>query len=215
MSKIIVLGGSGYAGSAIVSEAALQGHDVVSVSRSLPESPIEGVSYIEGSVVDTDVRKDALEGADVIIAALSPRGDMVGKLAPLYKEIAREASRIGARFITVGGFGSLRPAEGAPRFVEGPDFAADYKPESLELLSVLTYFATEAPEELDWLYVSPAAEFGGYNPGVKTGKYVISGEVAVFNEAGASQLSSQDLALALIDEVAASKYHKAHISVAY
>ena len=215
LSKVIVLGGSGYAGAAIVSEAALQGHEVVSVSRTLPNESIDGVSYIEGSVIDANLRAQVFDGADVIIGALSPRGDMAGELAPVYKTIAQEALRIGARFIVIGGFGSLRPAEGAPRFAEGPDFPADYKDESLELLSVLTFFSTEALEELDWLYVSPAAEFSGYNPGEKTGKYVISGSVAVFNEAGVSQLSSQDLALAVIDEVGHSEHHREHISVAY
>ena len=40
MSRITVIGGTGYAGSAIVAEAAARGHQVTALSRSLPDAPI-------------------------------------------------------------------------------------------------------------------------------------------------------------------------------
>ena len=45
MSRIAVIGGTGYAGSAIVREAASRGHEVVSFSRSVPaeEARVDGV----------------------------------------------------------------------------------------------------------------------------------------------------------------------------
>lgn len=215
MTKIVVIGGSGYAGSAIVAEAAARGHQVVSVSRSTPSNPITGVEYHNGSATDAAIRQHAFEAADVIVGTVSPRGDMTGKVAELYKTIAGEAAEADSRFVVVGGFGSLRPAEGAPRFVDGDDFPADYKPESLELASVLDYFQTEAPASLDWLYVSPAAEFGGHVSGEKTGKYRLNGPIAVFDENGQSKLSSQDLAVAIVDEIEAVSHPNQHISVAY
>ena len=56
MTRITVFGGTGYAGSAIVAEAARRGHEVTSVSRSVPEQQVEGVRYETGSVLDADVR---------------------------------------------------------------------------------------------------------------------------------------------------------------
>ncbi len=44
MSRIIVIGGTGYAGSAIVTEAAARGHAVTAFSRSLPAEPVPGVN---------------------------------------------------------------------------------------------------------------------------------------------------------------------------
>ena len=52
MSRIVVIGGTGYAGSAIVAEAAARGHEVTALSRSLPADRIEGVDYIQGDATD-------------------------------------------------------------------------------------------------------------------------------------------------------------------
>lgn len=46
MSRITVIGGTGYAGSAIVAEAAARGHEVAVLSRSAPEPPVGDVSYV-------------------------------------------------------------------------------------------------------------------------------------------------------------------------
>lgn len=215
MTKITILGGTGYAGSALVQEAVERGFTTTTISRSKPEAPIEGATYLEGSVLDDTVRLAALADADVIIAALSPRGDMAGKVGPLYRELAVNAAASKSRLIIVGGFGSLRPAAGEPRIATGKDFSDDYRPEALELAGVLDWLQSDAPAGLDWLYVSPAASFGGFNPGQKTGAYRIAGEVPQYDADGNSSLSSQDLALALIDETEKPQHHSEHISVAY
>src|SRR5690606_9766402 len=110
MANITVIGGTGYAGSAIVKEAISRGHRVTAVSRSSPGAPIEGVTYVTSSAQGNGA---AIEGADVVVAALSPRGDNLGKLPAIYRQLAEEASRIDARFVVIGGFSSLRPAAGA------------------------------------------------------------------------------------------------------
>ena len=194
MAKITVLGGTGYAGSAIVNEAAARGHEVTSVSRHAPASIPDRVRHAQGSATDDKILAAAVRDTDVIIAAMSPRGDMAGKIPEVYRKAAVAASAEGARFIVIGGFGSLRPAEGAPRFAEAADFIAEYKDEALELIQVLDTLLADSPDTLDWLYVSPAAEFGAYNPGDKKGQYRISGTIASFDEAGNSQLSGADLA---------------------
>jgi len=43
MVTIVVIGGTGYTGNNIVREAASRGHRVISVSRSEPKEPVEGV----------------------------------------------------------------------------------------------------------------------------------------------------------------------------
>ena len=45
MTRIAVIGGTGYAGSHIVAEAVSRGHTVVSVARKVPAERIEGVTY--------------------------------------------------------------------------------------------------------------------------------------------------------------------------
>ncbi len=213
--KIVILGGSGYAGSAIVAESANRGFETVSISRKLPENQVKGVNYLAGSLLDDEFRRQALEGADVVVATLSPRGDMAGKLGGLYQKLAQESSAISARFFVIGGFGSMKPSADAARFAEGEGFPDDYKPEALELMGVLDYLSGQSNQELDWLYVSPAQEFGGFNPGQRTGKYRLGGEVAFFDVDGKSQLSALDLAIAIMDEAEKPEHHREHISVAY
>ncbi|CAN5186602.1 NAD(P)H-binding protein [soil metagenome] len=215
MSKIVILGGTGYTGSAIVAEAAARGFDVVSVSRSATEDKIEGVNYIEGSVLDNAIRSKAFDGADVVIAALSPRADMAGKVVQVYKAVIEDLADSDTRLFIIGGFGSLKLSADSDRIVNGDDFEPAYKPEALELLSVLDSLQSSAPEALDWLYVSPAATYGAFNPGEKRGNYTVSGDVALFDANGESNLSNFDLATALVDEIENPAHHKEHISIAY
>src|ERR1700735_4462445 len=118
MSRIVVIGGTGYAGSAIVSEAAARGHEVTAFSRSLPDDRVQGVSYIQGDATDEAALASAISGADVVVAALAPRGPLAGPFRDVNRTIARLADAEKARLFVVGGFSSLRPAAGAARFVE-------------------------------------------------------------------------------------------------
>ena len=79
MVAITVLGGTGYAGSVIVGEAAGRGHTVVSVSRTFPDQQVPGVRYVLASLLDPAAHVEALAGAEVVISALSPRGDLRGR----------------------------------------------------------------------------------------------------------------------------------------
>ncbi|HEX6947835.1 MAG TPA: NAD(P)H-binding protein [Acidimicrobiia bacterium] len=208
--RIVVIGGTGYVGSGIVAEAVARGHEVVAVSRSGPAHPVEGVEY-----VTTDAHTDLpdLADVDVVVACMSPRGDNAGRLRPLYLEIGRRASDVGARFVVIGGFSSLRPEPGAPRFAEG-DIPAAYAAEAREMNSVLD--ALQAGEvDVDWLFVSPAARFGSFNPGTDRGTYRVSGEVALFDETGESDISGVDFSRAVLDEIESPRHSRAHIGVAY
>ncbi|WP_194922416.1 NmrA family NAD(P)-binding protein, partial [Catenulispora rubra] len=44
MTSITVIGGTGYTGSHIIREAAARGHQVTSLSRSLPAEQLPGVT---------------------------------------------------------------------------------------------------------------------------------------------------------------------------
>jgi uncharacterized protein len=214
-TKIAVVGGSGYAGSAIVREAAKRGHAVTSLSRSIPEAKIDGVTYVAA---------DALKGslplgeAQVVVGALSPRGDQVGALAKAYAALAAQARDIGARLVLVGGFSCLRREAGAPRMIEGETFPPDVPPEVVaearENVDVLNRLLADK-SGLDWLFVSPGMEFSAWMPGEDLGRYRVGGEVALFDEAGRSAISGPDYALAVLDEIETPKYRRAHIGVAY
>lgn len=213
MSKIAVIGGTGYTGTNIVREAAARGHDVVSWSRSAPETPVEGVRYETGDAAQA-VR--IIADADVLVLTLSPRGSLAARGAQLglYQAFAATAARSGTRLIAVGGFSSLRPAPGEPRFAEG-ELPEQFRDEALEGDSIRTWFVESAPAELEWTFVSPAAGYGAWAPGERTGVYRVGGEVALFDEGGRSEISGADFADAILNEVERGEHVREHIGVAY
>ena len=212
MATIVVFGGTGYTGGNIVREAASRGHQVISVSRSEPKEPVEGVRYELGSVDVIGPR--VVPGADAVVAALSPRGDLAGHLVEVYAGLARLSAEAGARYLQVGGFSSLRPAPGQPRFVEG-EIAEEYRDEALEGEATRVMLAEKAPEELDWVFVSPAGTYGAWAPGERTGTYRVGDDVALFDAEGGSNISGGDFALAIVDEIDNPVRHREHIGVAY
>lgn len=211
MANITVLGGTGYAGAAIVAEAAKRGHQVTAVSRSVPAATVEGVKYVHGSALDAAVLAQALDGADAVVIATAARGDMVEGQATLTQTVASAAAEKGVRLIAVGGYSVLRPAAGAPRFVEG-DVPEAYRVEANAGYALLQLLES-SPEALDYVYVSPAAKFGAWTPGEDTGSYTLGADVALANADGASQISAADFALAIVDLAQASEPSRAHVSV--
>ncbi|WP_374969630.1 NAD(P)-dependent oxidoreductase [Terrabacter sp. BE26] len=212
MATIVVFGGTGFTGSNVVREASARGHQVVSVSRSVPDDPIPGVRYETGDA--EQVAERVIPGADAVVAAISPRGDMSGRLVEVYRELARQSAAAGARYIQVGGFSSLRPAQGAPRFVEG-DIPQEFRDEALEGEATRALLAEEAPEDLDWVFVSPAASYGAGVAGERTSGFRVGDDIALFDEEGGSNISGADFAAAIVDEIERPTRHRAHMSVAY
>lgn len=216
MARIVVLGGTGYAGGNIVAVAAARGHQVLSYSRNLPQTSVAGVDYRTGDITDDALIAAVVEGADVVVSALSPRGALegVGVLRAVETKIADTAKEAGVRFGVIGGAGSLLVAEGGPALAETDSFPADYKAEADEMASVLEDLrASDAA--LDWFFVSPAASFGAWVPGEATGTYRIGGDVLLVDADGNSNISGADLADAVVTEIEQPRHVRARFTVAY
>jgi len=211
MSRITVIGGTGYAGAAIVAEAVRRGHEVLAISRNAPAEPIAGATYLQGSAMDVDVRARAFKDAYAVVSATAPRGAMADQQLELTEALASRAGASGVRLIVVGGYSSLRPAAGAPRFIEG-FVPSQYLAEAKAGYAVLQTLMAE-PEQLDWTYVSPAQTFGAFAPGPATGKYRIGGDVAILDSEGKSYVSAPDFAMAVVDIVDSATHRRKHVSV--
>lgn len=211
MSKILIIGGTGYTGTNIAREAVARGHYVTSFSRSEAKEPVDGVIYEYGSAEQAAA---LIKSHEAVVATLSPRGDTAGVLTGLYLAYAAEAAEEGVKLVVVGGFSSLRPAPGEPRFAEG-EIPEQFRAEALEMDGLREWFATSAPEGLDWTFVSPAGGYGVWDPGERTGSYRVGGEVALFDADGKSEISGPDLAVAIVDEIESNAHPRAHIGIAY
>ncbi|HSF36157.1 MAG TPA: NAD(P)H-binding protein [Nocardioides sp.] len=209
MTRITVLGGTGYVGAAVVAEARKRGHDVTAVSRTAPTSPVDDVAYVEGSVLDTDVLERTTAGSDVVLVALSPRGDMAGKLEGVVQELVQRLAGTSTRLGYVGGASSLLTKEGGPRLwdVTKDQIPDEVKPEIRTGLDVLAMLEA-SPESLDWFYVSPPTDFGSWLGTESKGEYVLGGDVLLRDAHGASTISADDLALAILDEIETPTHHR-------
>lgn len=209
MAHITVLGGSGYAGSAIVAEAHRRGYQVTAVSRNEPAQPISGVEYVRGSALDASVLDAVTAGRDTVIVALSPRGDMAGKQEGVVEDLIERLAGTTTRLGYIGGASSLHVEEGGPRVwdVSREHVPADVKPEIETGLNALELLKA-SPETLDWFYVSPPEDFGSWLSTPSKGTYVLGGDVLLRDAEGTSTISAADLALAIADELDSPAHHR-------
>jgi len=213
MARIVVLGGTGYAGRHIVSEAVSRGHDVVAVSRSVPSDRVEGADYVQGSALDLASIADAFTGADAVVSALSPRGDMADRALEALANVVAQVSGTSTRLGVVGGAGGSLVAPGGPRLFD-LDFPEEYKHEAqvgIDSLALLE--ATDAA--VDWFFIHPAEVFGPWAEGERTGSYRDGGDVIVRDAEGKSYISGADFAVAVVDEIEQGNHHRERFTVGY
>lgn len=212
MTSIAIIGGTGYAGGHIAAEAARRGLTVTTVSRSAEASPVPGVTHVQGQIGDSALVEQLAEQHDVLVLAVHADGEppLLDVLPGIVKATAAGPARLGL----VGGAGSLYVAEGGPLLVETPEFPAEYKATALAHAEVLEWLRANG-DEADWFYVSPPALFGAYAPGEATGAYRTGDDVLLVDEAGNSEISGTDFALAFVDEIVEPRHRQARFTVAH
>ncbi len=212
MATIAVLGGTGYAGRHIVTEAVQRGHTVLSIARTAPSERVEGATYVEGTLLDVPALAKELVGADVVISAVAPRGEMEGQvrsnLEALFSLLPDDV-RVGV----IGGAGGSLVSPGGPRVVDS-GFPEEFKAEALEAVGVLEDLQAEQSGR-DWFFIHPAGGFGAWNPGERTGTYRDGGDVIVTDADGESYISGADLAVAVLDEIENPRHHRERFTVGY
>ena len=214
MSRIAVIGGTGYAGSAIVAEAARRGHQVTAFSRSAPDEPIAGVTYVQGDASDEADLRAVVEGSDAVVAALAPRGPLADTFREVNRVIARLADAAGATLFVVGGYSSLRPAPAADRFVTDLSAVpAELHPEILAGAALILEDLPMTPDSLTWTFVSPALGFGAHAPVEDTGRYRLGSDVAVAPHDGGT-ISAPDYALGVVDLIESNDHPREQVNLA-
>lgn len=212
MTSIAIIGGTGYAGGHIAAEAARRGLAVTTVARGPETSPVPGVTHVQGQIADSALVEQLAEQHDVLVLAVHADGEPA--LLDVLPGIAKAAAAGGARVGVVGGAGSLNVAEGGPLLVDTAEFPAEFKATALAHADVLEWFRGAEPD-LDWFYVSPPALFGSYAPGEATGAYRTGGDLLLVDDAGNSEISGADFAVAFVDEIVEPKHRRTRFTVAH
>jgi len=193
---IAVYGATGAIGSKIVEEARSRGHEVTGISR-------RGGTELTGDALDRDFAASVAEKHDVVVSAIGPsRTEDDG--TRFSDSIANLVDTLGVRrLIVVGGAGSL--TVGGVRLVDTPEFPELYKAESLKGATTLELLRN-AGDDVDWTYLSPAPLIV---PGERTGSY----RVELETPAG-DQVSIEDYAVALVDEIENPQHPRQRFTVA-
>lgn len=206
MSKILVFGSTGQAGSRIVKEALDRGHEVTGFERGKSEEA-KAYNVVNGDVLNFEGLSDLVKNFDVVISALGPAHGHEATLLSMTEKIVEAAKAAKVRLVVVGGAGSLEVAPNV-MLMETEGFHPDWKPIAKAHFDVLTLLRNS--NDLDWLSVSPAALF---MPGEKVGSYKIGKDAFMTDEAGNSTISMEDYAVAVIDEVENKAFSKERISL--
>ena len=215
MATIAIFGGTGFAGGAIREEALRRGHTVISVSRkrgNLPEE--DGLIIHEGNIHDPALVDQMAAEADVVVVAIRAGASEGVRLVDAMGSLTAAAAAHRSRLGVVGGAGTLRVSEDGPRVVDLPDFPDAYRGEALGQADVLTALR-ETPPDVDWFYISPAADYGPGDPGEATGRYRIGGDLLLTDAEGRSYISRADYATAFVDEIEHPRHRRTRFSVAY
>lgn len=202
--KIALIGATGMVGSRVLAEALQRGHQVGAIARKAGTlAPREGLRTLPLDVGDGAALTAALAGHDV--AVISVKYSQVDPRPIL--EAIQDAGV--PRVLAVGGAGSLQAAPGVD-LVDTPSFPAAYKDEALAARELLRLLRAGSP--LVWSFVSPSALL---QPGERTGRFRIGGDQLLVDAAGASRISVEDLALAVVDELESPKHSGQRFTVGY
>jgi len=79
-------------------------------------------------------------------------------------------------------------------------------------LAGVLYDLQKNEKELDWAYFSPA---GNIAPGERTGKFRLGKDQLIVDEEGKSNISVEDYAVAMLDEVESPVHHRERFTIGY
>lgn len=111
--------------------------------------------------------------------------------------------------LVVGGAGSLEVAPGV-QLVDTPEFPAQWKGTAEGAREALKLLRAEA--ELDWTMLSPSAHL---EPGERTGRFRLGTDQLLVDAQGASRISVEDYAVAMIDELERPAHARRRFTVGY
>jgi len=216
MKKIILIGGSGFVGSAILKEALDRGYVVTTIVRH-PESITtthKNLTVKKGDVSIPGTVRENCKDFDVLISAYNPgwtNPDIAAETTRVYRIILDDVKQSGIeRFIVVGGAGSLFVSPGK-RLMDSGAIPESYLP-AVRALAGFYLEDLTAEKSVDWVFFSPA---GDLFPGNRTATFRLGKDDLIVNEKGESKISVQDYSIAMIDELENSVFHFERFTIGY
>lgn len=216
MKNVVLIGASGFVGTAILNELLNRNHKVTAIVRDAKKMNASNpnLTIVEADVTDTDALKEASKGKDTVISAYNPGWknphiyEDTLKNYPLIVESAKQAGV--KRLLIVGGAGTLFYAPGK-MVMDADDVPAQLLP-GIKSLGEFYLNTLRKEKDIDWIFLSPAANM---TPGQRTAKFRIGKDDLVVDANGDSNISVEDFAVAMVDELEQEKHHKERFTIGY
>jgi putative NADH-flavin reductase len=214
--KVALIGASGFVGKAVLNELLQKGHQVTAIVRDLNRlEPRDGLTIVKGDATNEQALAGVIEGNDAVISAFNAgwtNPNLYDDFLNGSKAIQAAVKNLGVkRLLVVGGAGSLYLED--KQLVDSPDFPVEWKAGATAARDYLDELKKETV--LDWVFLSPAIEMHPGTSGIRKGVYRTGGEHPLFDDAGRSIISVEDLAVAIVDEVEQAKHSRQRFTVAY
>ncbi len=211
--NIVLIGASGFIGTAVLNEALGRGHHVTAlVTRPAKLAPHAQLSALAGDVRNAGALCEQLKGADAVVSAFSghAQADTLGFYMEGMRNVIKAAkeARVGRLFV-VGGAGSLEVAPGV-QLIDTPQFPEQYRATAEGARQALALLRAEPA--LNWTMLSPSAMIA---PGQRSGQYRLGADQLLVDADGNSHVSVEDFAKAVVDELEMPAHERQRFTVGY
>ena len=216
MKNVVLIGASGFVGTAILNELLNRGHKVTAIVRDPAKVTASNpnLKVIQADVTDTDVLIEASKGKDAVISAYNPgwkNPNIYEETLKNYPLIVDSVKKAGVeRLLIVGGAGTLFYAPGK-MVMDADDVPAKLLP-GIKSLGEFYLNTLRKENDIDWIFLSPAANM---TLGERTGKFRIGKDDLVVGVNGDSNISVEDYAVAMVDELEQKHHHKERFTIGY
>ena len=219
MKNVVLIGATGFVGSAILNELIERSHKVTAIVRNLESAKVKNplIEYVVADATNPAELAQIAKGKDAVISAYNPgwaNPRQYEDTLENYPKIVEGAKQAGARrLLIVGGAGTLFVKPGL-RLMDTGSLPEAWMP-GVKSLGEFYLNTLTKEQDIDWIFLSPAANLGNLQPGTRTGKYRVGKDELLVDEKGDSFISVEDYAVAMVDELEQENHHKERFTVAY
>ncbi|MFC5862631.1 NAD(P)-dependent oxidoreductase [Acidicapsa dinghuensis] len=208
--KVALYGATGKAGSRILAELLSRGHQVTAVVRTPSKLATQpSLTVVQGDVSSAEAIAAKIKGFDAVIDSFGPPADDTDQVITVTQHFVDAVTQAEVpRLIVVGGAGSLEVAPGVTVISSG-HIPAQWLPIAVSHDKAL---ALLKKSDINWTYFSPA---GFFEPGERTGKFRLGKDQLIVGSDGASRISLEDYAIALVDELEKPQNERARFTIGY
>jgi len=213
--KIAIIGATGFVGSVVVKGALQRGYQVTAIARNVDKitTTDKNLTAVAADADDSANLAKILAGHDAVVSAYNAGWTNPNLYGDFIKgsEAIQQATKLSGvkRLLVVGGAGSLEVAPGV-QMVDTPEFPAQWKSGATAARDYLNILKKET--ELNWTFISPAANL---HPGKRTAVFRLGADQPVVDENGNNEISVEDMAVAIIDELESNRFVKKRFTLGY